>query len=120
MNGSSLIQTISQFVGPDKLGGWIRAAVAAAFVAIIAKWPPFGVYVDSGTQTQIAAALATIGVGIWSQLMKSDKAKVEMAAAVVDPTTGKPTVVVTSKALADATPNQDNIVSHQDVVVTPK
>lgn len=109
---------LTQFVDANKLGGWVRALVGAGFVAAIAKWPVLGTYVDPGTQVQIAAAVATIVIGLWSQLTKTDKAKVQAAAAVVGPE-GKPTIVVTSSALAASTP-ENNIVSHDDVKVVQK
>ena len=84
MNWAALVQLVGQFVGPDKIGGWVRGAIAAALVAIVSKYPPLGTVLDSGTQTQIAALVATIIVGIWSQLVKTDTAKLKAAAALPD------------------------------------
>jgi hypothetical protein len=108
---------LTQFIDASKIGGWVRGAVAAGFVMLIAKYPVLSSYISPELQTELAAALATVAIGLWSQLTKTDKAKVQAAAGVIDPTTGKPTIVVTSAALAAATPNQENIVSHQDVKV---
>ena len=108
---------LTQFIDANKIGGWVRAGVAALLVALVAKYPPLGTILDPSVQTQLAALIATVAVGLWSQLTNTDKAKLVAAAGVVDPTTGKPTIIVTSQALADATPAHDNIVSHQDVKV---
>lgn len=69
---------LTQLVNADKIGGWVRAAVAAAFVAAVAKWPILGAYVDPAVQTQVAAAVAAVVVGYWSQLTKTPEAKVAM------------------------------------------
>jgi hypothetical protein len=76
---------LTQFIDASKLAGWIRAGVGAAFVAAIAKWPILGNYVDPALQTQIAALLATIVVGYWSQLTKTDTAKLSAVAEMSGP-----------------------------------
>lgn len=108
---------LTQFIDANKVGGWVRAGVAAAIGAAITKWPWLSQYLDPATQAALGVAAAGVVVGLWSQLTKTDKAKVQAAAGVIDPDTGNPTIVVTSAALAAATPNQENIVSHQDVKV---
>ncbi len=96
----------------DKIGGWVRAGVAAAFVAAIAKWPILGTWVDPAVQTQVAAALAALAVGAWSHLTKTDEAKIAAVAAMPD----VEKIVVqpqasdgVGKALAD--PEQTKVVS---------
>jgi len=84
MNFSSIISIASKFIDSDKLGGWVRAGVAAGFVAIVAKWPIFGSYIDPAIQTQIAAAIAATVVGIWSHLTKTDAAAIAKVAAMPD------------------------------------
>lgn len=76
---------LTQFIDANKLGGWVRAGVAAGFVALIAKYPVLGNWVDPAVQTQIAAALAAVVVGIWSQLTKTDTAKLAAVAAMSGP-----------------------------------
>ena len=73
-----------QFVSSDKIGGWVRAGVAAAFVAAVAKWPVLGAWVDPAVETQIAAAIAAVAVGAWSHLTKTDAAKIAAVAALPD------------------------------------
>ena len=81
MNFNSIILLASKLIDHNKIGGWVRAIVAAGFVALIAKYPILGSYVDPALQTQIAAAIAAAIVGVWSQLTKTPEAKV---AAVVE------------------------------------
>lgn len=106
------IALVSKFIDSDKLGGWVRAAVAAGFVAIVAKWPILGTYVDPAIQTQIAAAIAATVVGVWSQLTKTDAAAIAKVAAMPD----VEKIVVQPKATdgvgdALADPNQTKVVS---------
>ena len=72
---------LTQFIDANKLGGWVRAVVAAGFVAAIAKWPILGNVIDPAIQTQAAALLAAIVVGYWSQLTKTDDAKLKIGRA---------------------------------------
>ena len=66
---------LSQFINTSKLGGWVRALVAAGFGILIAKWPGLKDYVDPATQAEIGAAVATIVVGVWSHMAKSQADK---------------------------------------------
>lgn len=75
---------LTQFVDANKIGGWVRAGVAAILVAIVAKYPPLGNVLDPSVQTQLAVLIATVAVGLWSQLTKSDAAKLKAAAAIPD------------------------------------
>lgn len=75
---------LSKIIGPDKIGGWVRAGVGAAFVAAVARWPVLGAYLAPDVQTQLAAALAALVVGAWSQLTKTDDAKMKMTEALPD------------------------------------
>jgi len=68
---------LTKLVDASKLAGWVRAGVGALFVMVIAKWPILSGYVDPALQTEIAALLATVAVGYWSQLTKTDEAKVK-------------------------------------------
>ena len=101
---------LTQLVDANKLGGWVRAGVAAGFVALVAKYPVFGNYIDPSIQTQIAAAIAAAVVGIWSQLTKTDAAKIAAVAAMPEVT--KITVVpagATPVAAAAADPAQPKV-----------
>lgn len=106
---------LSQFIDANKLGGWVRAGVASGLAVLIGKFPGLSSYLDPGTQAAIGVAVAGIVVGAWSQLTKTDKAKVQMAADTVDPNTGQKTVVITSPAISESTPDQPNIVAHSDL-----
>ena len=100
MNWYALVQLLNKLVGPEKIGGWVRGAIAAALVAVVSKYPPLGTILDTGTQTQIAALVATIVVGIWSQLVKTDSAK--LAAVEAMPSVSKITVVPVASSAAVA------------------
>lgn len=76
-----LVSLAARFVNAGVLGGWIRSAVGALFVAAIAKWPVLGSIVTPDVQVELAAVLATIGVGIWSHLAKSLAARAALASA---------------------------------------
>jgi hypothetical protein len=65
------LSILTKLIDADKLGGWVRAGVAAGLGALIAKWPGLGAYVDPGTQAQIGAVVATIIVGVWSHYAKN-------------------------------------------------
>lgn len=110
---------LSQFVDSNKIGGWVRAGVAALIGSAIAKWPLLANYLDPTVQQAIGVAAAGVVVGVWSTLTKTDEAKVKAAAAIVDPETGKKTVVITTPALAAATP-ETNIVSNQEISIVSK
>ena len=77
---------LTQLIDANKIGGWVRAIVAAGFVALVAKYPVLGNYVDPAIQTQIAAAIAAIAVGAWSQLTKTDASKIAAVAALPEVT----------------------------------
>jgi hypothetical protein len=59
------------FVNSSKVGGWVRAGVAAGFPMLIAKFPFLSDYFDTATQVEIAGALSGIAVAIWSHFSKS-------------------------------------------------
>lgn len=84
MNLQATITLLSKFVDANKLGGWVRAGVAAGLVALVSKYPVLGNLIDPATQVQIAAAIAAIVVGGWSQLTKTDGAAIAKVAAMPD------------------------------------
>jgi hypothetical protein len=72
----------AKLIDADKVGGWVRAGSASLLATIVAKNPVLSAYLDPVTQAALATALSGIAVGIWSQLSKSDAAKVQMAAEI--------------------------------------
>jgi hypothetical protein len=72
----------AKLIDADKVGGWVRAGTASALAAALAKFPFLSAYLDPVTQAALATFLSGIAVGWWSQLTKSDAAKVQMAAEV--------------------------------------
>lgn len=78
----SLFEILAKFIDADKLGGWVRAGVASLLTIAIAHWAPLGSILTPETQTSLGVVVAGIVVGIWSQLTKSDAAKMQMAAEV--------------------------------------
>src|ERR1017187_8324776 len=67
---------LTQFVDASKVGGWARAGVSALIGIGIAKWPLLGTVLDPATQAALALAVSGTVVGIWSQLTKTDAAKI--------------------------------------------
>lgn len=77
-----MLEILAKFIDADKLGGWVRAGVAALLGLLIAKIPIVGTIVGPDLQEAVGVLVAGLVVGIWSQLTKSDAAKVAMAAEV--------------------------------------
>lgn len=77
---------LSQFINADKLGGWVRAGVASILSYLLAhyaaKWPLLTDVLNPQVQAAIGMSTATLVVGLWSQLTKTDTAKIDMAAAI--------------------------------------
>lgn len=77
---------LSQFINADKLGGWVRAGVASGLGFLIAhyaaKYPLLTDILSPEVQASIGVFASAVVVGLWSQLTKTDAAKIEMAAAI--------------------------------------
>lgn len=77
---------LSQFINADKLGGWVRAGVASVLGYLIAhyaaKYPLLTSILSPEVQGAIGVAASAAVVGLWSQLTKTDTAKIDMAAAI--------------------------------------
>ena len=67
---------LTQFIDASKVGGWARAGVAALLGIAIAKWPALSAVLDPTTQAALGLAVSGVVVGVWSQLTKTDAAKV--------------------------------------------
>lgn len=92
---------LSQFIDANKLGGWVRAGVASLLAVAIGKFPGLSTYLDPSTQTALGVVAAGIVVGVWSQLTKTDSAK--LAAVEAMPEVKKIQVSpIAAGALADA------------------
>lgn len=65
------MQVISALVDAGKLGGWVRAAVAAGLTAAIAKFPGLSAFLDPATQTALGVFVSGVVVGIWSHYVKN-------------------------------------------------
>lgn len=65
-----MLNILSMFIGPDKVGGWVRAAVASALTAAVAKYG-FSSYLSTDTILVLAAAVGTAAGGIWSTIAKT-------------------------------------------------
>jgi hypothetical protein len=62
---------VLSLIDADKLGGWVRAAVASGLVALVHAVPMLTDIISPDTQTALAAIAATIVVGAWSHVAKS-------------------------------------------------
>jgi hypothetical protein len=67
---------LTQFFDASKVGGYARSATAALLGIAIAKWPALGTVLDPTTQAALGLAVSGAVVGIWSQLTKTDAAKI--------------------------------------------
>ena len=67
---------LTQFFDASKVGGYARAGVAALFGIAIAKWPALATILDPTTQAALGLAVSGAAIGLWSQLTKTDAAKV--------------------------------------------
>lgn len=108
---------LSQIIGPDKIGGWVRSGVAALFVIAVAKWPILGNYIDPAIQTQVAAAIAALVVGFWSQITKTDTAKLAAVAAMDGPAKQAAFVGIPDSAKIAAVTAMPDV---EKIVVQPK
>lgn len=62
---------LKSFVDTSKLGGWVRAGVAAGLSLAIAHLPILKDVLDPATQTAIGVAVSSVVVGVWSHYVKS-------------------------------------------------
>ena len=67
---------LTQFFDASKVGGYARSGVAALLGIAIAKWPALAAYLDPATQAALGLAVSGFVVGVWSQLTKTEAAKV--------------------------------------------
>lgn len=61
---------LTKLIDAGTLAGWVRAGVAAGLVAAVNRWHPLGDILTPDAQTQLAAAAATLVVGLWSHVAK--------------------------------------------------
>lgn len=64
---------LTALINADKLGGWVRAGVGAALVALVAKAPWLKDYLDPSTQTAFGVFVSGLVVGAWSHFAKALK-----------------------------------------------
>ena len=104
----ALLPVLATLFDDNKVAGWVRAGVAALLGLFVAKWPWLGQIVDPTTQQAIAAVVATIVVGVWSQLTKTPAAKVAAVNALAkDPTSPVKGVLVEATVAGQQLVNQN-------------
>ena len=64
-----------RLVDADKVGGYVRAAVASLFGLMLAKWSWLGTILSPEVQTAVAIALSGVAVGAWSHFAKTVASK---------------------------------------------
>lgn len=69
-----MLEFLTKLVDADKIGGWVRAAVAAFAPWVIIKIPFLSTILTTETLNGIAAALSAVIVGIWSTIAKNKAA----------------------------------------------
>ena len=67
---------LTQFIDASKVGGWARAGAASLLAIAIGKWPGLSAYLDPATQAAFGVVVSGVAVGVWSQLTKTDAAKI--------------------------------------------
>jgi hypothetical protein len=111
---------LTQFIDASKVGGWARAGAASLLAIAIGKWPGLGAYLDPATQAALGVVVSGAAVGVWSQLTKTDTAKLAAVAALPDVT--KIIVKTTSTdgvAAAAADPAQPKITTATPIPTKP-
>lgn len=93
----------------DQVSGSLDRVLIALFALAVGKG-----WISQSDAANYIAILLAIGAGVYGLWVNRQKAIVMAASNIPG------TVVVTSKELATATPDQNNIVSNTDVKVTQK
>jgi hypothetical protein len=66
---------LGKLIDAGKIGGWVRAAVAAVLTMVVAKLalkiPAISQIVTPGTIDYVAVAAGTFVAGLWSQVVKA-------------------------------------------------
>ncbi len=97
----------------DQITGIIERVIYALAMAVLTKLVAKG-YIDQDMAAYMAGGAVTLFGGAWAWWINRPKALLQSAAAVPG------TTVVTTPALAAATPNESNILSNQTVEVKNK
>lgn len=63
-------ELITKLVDANALGGWVRAAVASLFAAMLVKSSTLSAIFSPEIQTAIGVAVSGVVVGIWSHVSK--------------------------------------------------
>lgn len=101
----------------DQIKGMLDRAIAILATWLLTQAVNKG-WLSQSDSAQLLPALILLPSLAWGWWNNRDKALLQSAASVVGPD-GKPTVIVTSPALANATP-ENNIVSSATVEVKTK
>ena len=108
---------LTQFFDASKVGGYARSGVAALLGIAIAKWPALATVLDPTTQAALGLAVSGAVVGIWSQLTKSDAAKV--AAVEAMPRSQIAGVIVATTATDGVLAASQNPAMPKAIMATP-
>ena len=106
-------------MGQDQIKGMVDRTILVLATWLLSKAVSAG-WLSQADSAQLLPALIVLPALAWGWYNNRDKALLQSAGNVVDPKTGKPTIIVTSPEMAAATPGQNNIVSNTDVKVTEK
>ena len=81
--GSAIWQILISMINADRLAGWTRALVAA-LLGVVASWSGglLAPFLTPEIQVAIGTAIATLVVGLWSQIAKTmaDRPAAQVAA----------------------------------------
>lgn len=102
----------------DQLKGMLDRTIAVLATTFLG-WMVKKGWIGESDSAALLPAMVVLPAIIYGAWVNRDKALLQSAANVVGPD-GKPTIIVTSPALAAATPDQNNIVSNTDAKVINK
>jgi hypothetical protein len=66
---------LTQLIDADKVGGWVRAWVAAGLAAVLANMPGLHDVLTADVQTALGVVASGIAIGAWSHFAKYLKDK---------------------------------------------
>lgn len=103
-------------MGQDQIKGMLDRAIAV-IATMFLNWMVTKGWLGQSDAATLMPALVLLPALAWGWYNNRDKALLQSAANVIDPKTNKPTLIITSAEMAAATPENNNIVAHEDVTV---
>lgn len=64
------MEILVKLIDANKIGGWVRAGVAAGFVYLAHRYTPLAAYLTPANEAAVDTLAVTVAVGVWSQIAK--------------------------------------------------